>query len=162
MCREAARVGVDLIVLGDDAGHRNAPMISSQMWREFVLPLHRRIVEQLDVPVIWHSDGAIQSLLPMAIEAGFAGVHGLEPAAGIDLEEVKRIFGKDLVLIGNVDVRVLCSSDLDAVRAEVARCMRQAAPGGGYMISSCNSLFGGMKSQSIVEMYRHARMVGHY
>jgi uroporphyrinogen decarboxylase len=162
VCRQAARLGVDLIVLGDDAGHRNGPMISPRMWRQYVLPLHRRIVEQLDVPVIWHSDGAIQSLLPMAIEAGFAGVHGLEPAAGIDLGEVKRTFGKDLVLIGNVDVGVLCDSDLGAVRAEVARCIRQAAPGGGYMISSCNSLFRGMKSESIVEMCRYARMVGYY
>jgi uroporphyrinogen decarboxylase len=162
ICREATRLGVDLIVLGDDAGHRNAPMVSPRMWREYVLPLHRRIVEQLNVPVIWHSDGAIQSLLSMAIEARFAGVHGLEPAAGIDLGEVKRTFGEDLVLVGNVDVRVLCDSDLDAVRGEVARCVKQAAPGGGYMISSCNSLFRGMKSESIVEMYRYARTVGYY
>jgi len=156
MCQEAVSLGVDLIVLGDDAGHRDGPMISPPMWREYVLPLHRRIVEQLDVPVIWHSDGAIRSLLPTAVEAGFAGVHGLEPAAGINLGEVKRAFGKNLVLIGNVDVRVLFNSDLDAVRAEVDRCMKQAAQGGGYMLSSCNSLFRGMKSESIVEMYRYA------
>ena len=156
MCREAASTGVDMIVLGDDAGHRDGPIISPRMWREYVLPLHRRIVEQLDVPVIWHSDGAIQPLLPMAIEAGFAGVHGLEPAAGIDLGLVKQIYGKDLLLIGNVDVRVLCNSDLDAVRAEVTRCIKQAAPRGGYMLSSCNSLFKGMKPESIMEMYRHA------
>ena len=162
MCREAASLGVDLIVLGDDVGYRNAPMISPQMWREYVLPLHRRVVEQMDVPVIWHSDGDIQSLLPDAIEAGFAGVHGLEPAAGIDLGEVKRKFGKDLVIIGNVDVRVLCGTDLDAVRAEVTRCLKQAAMGGGYMISSCNSLFRGMKPESIVEMYRYAGTVGCY
>lgn len=162
MCREAATLGVDLIVLGDDAGYKDGPMISPRMWREYVLPLHRRVLKELDVLVIWHSDGAIQSLLPMAIEAGFAGVHGLEPAAGIDLGEVKRTFGKDLVLIGNVDVRVLCNSDLHGVRAEVARCMKQAAQGGGYMISSCNSLFRGMKSESIVEMYRYAGKIGHY
>ncbi len=93
-------------------------MISPRMWREFVLPYHRRIVDALDVPLIWHSDGDILPLLPQAIEAGFVGVHGLEPAAGIDLGMVKREFGQDLVLIGNVDVGVLCDSDLDAVRRE--------------------------------------------
>ena len=162
MCLKAANLGVDAIVLGDDAAHRGGPMISPQMWREYVLPCHRRIVEELNVPVIWHSDGAMESLLPMAIEAGFVGVHGLEPAAGIDLGEVKRRFGEDLVLVGNVDVNVLCGSDIEAVRREVERCMQQGAPRGGYMISSCNSLFGGMNPASIVEMYRYAGEIGLY
>lgn len=132
------------------------------MWREYVLPYHRRIVEQLDAPVIWHSDGAVESLLPTAIDAGFVGVHGLEPAAGIDLGEVKRKFGEDLVLVGNADVNILCSSDLNAVRGEVKRCIEQGAPGGGYMFSSCNSLFSGMNPASIREMYRHAGEIGLY
>ena len=162
MYRQAISLGVDVAVLGDDAGHNKGPMISPRMWREFILPYHRRIVEELDVPVIWHSDGAIESLLPMAVEAGFVGVHALEPAAGMDLGKLKREFGRDLVLIGNVDVTVLCNSDLDAVREEVTRCIEQGAPGGGYMIASCNSIFKGMKPASVVEMYRYAGEIGLY
>jgi uroporphyrinogen decarboxylase len=162
MCQKAASLGVDLIVLGDDAGHRGGPMIPPKMWRELVLPCHRSIVNELDIPVIWHTDGAIESLLPMAIEAGFRGVHGLEPAAGIDLGKVKRAFGDNLVLVGNVDVAVLCGSDVNAVRSEVTRCIEQGASGGGYMLSSCNSLFKGMNPASIVEMYRYAGRVGVY
>jgi len=162
MCQRAASLGVDLIVLGDDAGHRGGPMISPRMWHDFVLPCHRRIVDELDVSVIWHSDGGIESLLPMAIEAGFRGVHGLEPAAGIDLGKVKRAFGKNLILLGNVDVAVLCGSDLNAVRAEVTRCVEQGAPGGGYMLSSCNSIFKGMNPASVVQMYEYAGKIGLY
>ena len=162
MCQKAVSLGVDLIVLGDDAGHRGGPMIPPKMWRELVLPCHRSIVNELDIPVIWHTDGAIESLLPMAIEAGFRGVHGLEPAAGIDLGKVKRAFGDNLVLVGNVDVAVLCGSDLNAVRSEVTRCIEQGASGGGYMLSSCNSIFKGMNPASIVEMYRYAGKVGVY
>ncbi|HID61512.1 MAG TPA: hypothetical protein EYP49_02015 [Anaerolineae bacterium] len=126
------------------------------------LPYHRRIVEELDVPVIWHSDGAIESLLLMAIEAGFVGVHALEPAAGMDLGKVKREFGRDLVLIGNVDVSVLCNSDLEAVREEVERCIEQGAAGGGYMLASCNSIFNGMNPASVIEMFRYAGEIGLY
>ena len=79
--QKAIDMGAELLVLGDDAAHREAPMISPRSWRELVLPYHRRIVAALSVPVIWHSDGNVKSLLPMAIEAGFAGIHGLEPAA---------------------------------------------------------------------------------
>jgi len=160
--RRAVDLGVDVLVLGDDAAHKEGPMISPRMWRELVLPYHHRIVDKLDMPLIWHSDGDIESLLPMAIEAGFTGIHGLEPAAGIDLGEAKRKFGQDLVLIGNIDVRVLCDSDLGPVRREVTRCIEQGAPGGGYMIATCNSIFKGMNPISVAEMFRYEEEVGFY
>ena len=162
MYQKAATLGAEVLVLGDDAGHSEGPMISPAMWREFILPYHQRIVDALDAPMIWHSDGNIESLLPMAIEAGFAGLHGLEPMAGMSLVKTKQEYGKDLALIGNVDVRVLCDSDLAAVRDEVDRCIEQGAPGGGYMIASCNSIFEGMNPAAVAEMFRHEREVGNY
>ena len=162
MFDRAASLGAEILVLGDDAGHKGGPMISPQMWREFVLPYHRRIVEAARVPVIWHSDGDIISLLPMAIEAGFVGVHSLEPGAGMDLAKLKRDFGDELVFIGNVDTVVLCGDDLEAVRAEVRRCVEQGAAGGGYMFASCNSIFAGMNPAAVVEMYRYAGEIGLY
>lgn len=162
MFQKAINLGAEVLVLGEDAAHKGGPMISPQMWREFVLPYHARIVEEVDVPVIWHSDGDITSLLPVAVEAGFAGVHSLEPAAGVDLGQVKREFGDDLVLIGNVDPTPLCQSDLDAVREEVRRCIEQGAPGGGYMFSTCSSVFDGMNLEAVVEMFRYAGEIGSY
>lgn len=154
--QRALDLGAEVLVLGDDAAHRGAPMISTRMWREFVLPYHQRIVEALDAPVIWHSDGHILPLLPAAVEAGFVGVHGLEPAAGIDLGMVKREFGAALALIGNLDISVLFDNDLNAVQREVDRCMVQGAPGGGYMFATCNSIFDGMNAAAVVEMFRYA------
>ncbi len=155
MFQKAVNLGADVIIVGDDAGHNDGPMISPAMWREFVLPYHRQIVDALDAPVIWHSDGNVVSLLPMAIEAGFAGFHGLEPAAGIDLQQVKQDFGQALVLIGNIDVRVLCDNNLDAVRREVNRCLAQGAPGNGFMLATCNSIFEGMNPLAVAEMFRY-------
>jgi uroporphyrinogen decarboxylase len=162
MYQKATSLGAEVLVLGDDAGHREGPMLSPGMWRTFILPYHCRIIEALNVPVIWHSDGNVEALLPMAIEAGFAGFHGLEPAAGMDLARIKREFGQDLVLIGNVDVRVLCEPDLEAVRCEVDRCIQQGAPGGGYMLATCNSIFDGMNAAAVAEMFRYAGEVGFY
>jgi uroporphyrinogen decarboxylase len=154
--QQAASLGAEIIVVGDDAAHGSGPMISPRMWREFVLPYHRRIVDELGVPVIWHSDGNIVPLLPMAVEAGFVGVHGLEPRAGVDLGQVKQAFGKELVLVGNVDVSILCNDSLDAVRGEVDRALRQGAAGGGYMVSTCNSIFNGMNPNAVAEYFRCA------
>lgn len=162
MYEAAVNLGAEVLVLGDDAGHGEGPMISPRMWREFILPYHRQIVDALDVPMIWHSDGNVEVLLSMAIEAGFVGFHGLDPVAGMDLAKIKREFGRDLVLIGNVDVRVLFGSDLEAVRGEVDRCIEQGAPGGGYMIASCNSIFEGMNPAAVAEMFSYEGEVGFY
>ena len=108
----AVGLGADVVVLGDDAGSGRGLLISPPMWRKFVLPGHRRIVDALHAPVIWHSDGNVAALLPIAIEAGFVGFHGLDPPAGMDLAGIKKQYGDDLVLIGNADVRVLFGADL--------------------------------------------------
>jgi uroporphyrinogen decarboxylase len=160
--QKAIDLGAEVVVLGDDVAHQSGPMIAPAMWRQEILAYHRRIVEALNVPVIWHSDGDIEPLLPMAIEAGFIGVHGLEPAAGVDLSRVKRTFGRDLVLIGNVDVGVLCRPDRAAVRHEIDRCVVQGAPGGGFMVATCNSIFDGMDRSAVLEMFRYERQIGRY
>lgn len=82
------------------------------------------------------------------------GIHGLDPVAGMDLAQVKRDFGRDLALVGNVDVRVLCHSDLAAVRAEVDRCCARGEPG-GYMLASCNSIFKGANPSGVAELFRY-------
>jgi uroporphyrinogen decarboxylase len=157
----AIHLGAELLVLGDDAAFRAGPMVSPEMWREHILPYHCQIVRALSVPVIWHSDGNFEALLPMATEAGFVGVHGLEPAAGVDLARVQRNH-PHLVLVGNVDVGVLTNDDLTAVRREVARCMEQGAPSAGYMIATCNSIFHGMRYESVAELFRCEAEMGVY
>lgn len=167
MYQQAARLGAEVLILGDDVAHGGGPMISPRMWRKFVFPYHRAIVEAVDVPVIWHSDGNIESLLPAAIEAGFVGIHGIDPLAGMDLAKVKREFGRDLTLIGNVDVRVLFQPDLQAVRDEVDRCVAAGARGGGargggFMLASCNSICAGMHPAAVAELFRYEAEVGCY
>ncbi len=159
--QRAVELGAEVLVLGDDVGSTHGPMIPPAVWREMVLPLHRRIVEALNVPVIWHSDGNVEVLLPMAVEAGFAGVHGLDPIAGMDLGHIKRAFGQDLALVGNIDVRVLCGDDSGKVRAEVDRCLAEGVPGGGYLLATCNSIFEGLAPAMVAEYFRYgAERVG--
>lgn len=160
--QQAIRLGAEVIVLGEDSAHSSGSMISPEMWEEHILPYHRRIVYALNVPVIWHSDGDVRELLPYAVDAGFTGVHGLDPISGVSLEEIKSEYGQDLILIGNIDVRVLCEGNLDAVRSEVDRCIAHGGPGGGYMIASCNSIFEGMNRDAVVEMFRYQSEVGFY
>lgn len=151
--RQAVRLGAELIVIGDDAAHRGGPMISPAIWQQLVLPHHCRIVDELPVPVIWHSDGRMEELLPFAVQAGFAGIHGLEPPAGNNLATVKKQYGDKLVLIGNVDVNLLCGADQDTVRKEINRCLEE---GGDkmFMLSTSNSIFKGMNSATVKAYFK--------
>ena len=156
--REAIRLGAELIVIGDDAAHRGGPMISPQLWQQLVLPHHRRITEELSVPVIWHSDGRMEKLLPYALEAGFAGIHGLEPPAGNDLAEIKRQYGHKLLIIGNVDVNLLCGTDQEALKADINRCLEQ---GGStmFMLSTSNSIFRGMNPSTVKAYFQLLNLI---
>ncbi len=163
MIEQANAAEVDFIMIGDDVADSKGPMISLKNFREMVLPKYKEIVSASEIPLIWHSDGQIQPLLPFIIEAGFAGVHALEPDVGVNMGKIKEQYGDKLVLVGNLDVtNILTQSDLELVRKDVKRCIKQGAPGGGYLFSSSNSLFNGMYIESILEAYRYAKEIGYY
>ena len=82
-------------------------------------------------------------------------VHDARTAAGRIADFLYGDPSRDLALIGNLDVQVLFDDDLSNVRAEVDRCMAQANSQGGYMFSSCNSIFAGMSPLAVAEMYRY-------
>ena len=139
--------------MGDDSAHHGGPMISPRMWREFVLPYHRRIVESLPVPVIWHSDGNIAKLLPMAVEAGFAGIHGLEPWS-LSLEPSRPTMAANWFCWA----MRMCACYVTRI---LKRCGPRSAAAwpragsSGYMFSSCNSIFTGMNPAAVREFFRY-------
>jgi len=163
IARHAQDLGVDFVVMGDDVAYKGRTFVSPEDFEELAIPHYRRIVEALDVPLIWHSDGFIEPLLDLAVEAGIHGIHAMEPTAGNDMGRIKERYGHRLVLLGNVDsVEVLTRSDLDRVRADVDRCIRQAKRGGGYMLDSSNSLHAQCTVEAVCEMYSYALEVGFY
>jgi uroporphyrinogen decarboxylase len=159
----AVELGVDFVILGDDMGFKGHGYVSPSDFKELAFPYYRRIVDSISVPVFWHSEGYIRDYLPMAIEAGIKGIHAIEPEAGMDMGEIKREFGKDLVLLGNMDGnQVLCQPDLRLVRKEVDRCLREGMEGGGYMLSIAGSAHEGVQLEALIEMCRYLQEAGIY
>lgn len=159
----AVELGVDFVIMGDDLGFKGHGYVSPSDFKELAFPYYRRIVDSLSVPVFWHSEGYIRDYIPMAIEAGIKGIHGIEPSAGMDMGEIKREFGKDLVLIGNADGNyVLCQPDLELVRREVERCLREGMEGGGYIFSVAGSVHEGIQLEALIEMCRYVKEIGFY
>jgi len=163
ICMYAQDLGADFVVMGDDVAYKGKTFVSPDDFRELAIPHFKRIVDALDIPVLWHSDGFIEPLIGLGVEAGFKGLHAIEPVAGNDLGRVKEKYGDKLVLLGNVDcVTVLTTTDLELVREDVDRCMGHAKKGGGYMLATSNSLHTSCTLEAVKEMYRYGAEVGKY
>jgi len=163
IAKYGAELGADMVVMGDDVAFKGRTFISPKDFKEIVIPMYKKICQEVGIPLIWHSDGYITPLMEGAIEAGFAAIQGLEPAAGVNLGDLKKKYGEKIILIGNVDAsNALCQSNLEIVRKEVERCMEEAKSGGMYMLSDSNSLHVGCKTEAIFEMYRYAKEIGRY
>lgn len=162
----AAEEGADVLLTGDDYATSAGPFMSPTMFRKFVLPyLSRaiRLAHSYGLPFIKHTDGNIWKILDMMVEAGIDGLHPIEPHAGMDIGEVKRRYGDKICLVGNVDcTSLLPMGTPEEVEEAVKETIAKAAPGGGYILSSSNSIHPGVKPENFLAMVKAARKYGKY
>lgn len=159
-------IGVDAIWVKGDYATTKWPMLSREHFIKHVIPVLKSLVDeahQLGVPVMKHTDGNIMPIIDLIINTGINGLHPIDPNAGMDLGEIKRLYGDQICLMGNVDcASILTWGSTDDVRNDVKRCMLQAAKGGGYICMSSNSIHSSVKPENYVAMIRAAREYGQY
>jgi uroporphyrinogen decarboxylase len=158
--------GVDGMWGGHDWASNRGPVFSPRHFHQFVFPRLKQIVDlchRYGVPYIKHTDGNVNSLLDDLVAAGVDAFQAIEPRAGMDIAQLKRDYGRRLVLIGNVDCStVLVDGPVEAVQAQTEAIIRAAAPGGGFLLSSSNSIHPGVKPEYYLAMLDTARQVGVY
>lgn len=160
------QAGIDAIFFADDYGSSAAPLMSPAHFRKHILPHLERMVssfKKLGAPVIMHSDGNIRPLLDSIVPIGISGYHPIEREAKMNIEEIKRSYGKDICLVGNVNNKTtLVSGSVEDVRREVKECIRIAAPGGGYILASDHSVHDDIPNENIFALYEAGREFGKY
>ena len=166
ICRNAVRAGADIVLLGDDYASNSGPFCSPAHFRQLPWPHLRRVIAAVHAEgglVIKHSDGNIWSLLEMIIEAGADGINPLEPTAGMDIAQVKARYGARVCLVGNIDCGALLSHGTPGeVEAAVKRCLADAAVGGGFILSSSNSIHSSVRPENFVAMVTATQRWGRY
>ena len=65
---------------------------------------------------IKHTDGNIMPILDQLVEANPHALHSLDPQGGVDIAEVKRLYGERVCLIGNVNCGKLDTGTDEEVR----------------------------------------------
>ena len=161
IAERAAGLGFDFFASTDDMAFKSAPFFSPAVFRDLVLPRYRRVAEKLTIPWVVHSDGNMLPFLDDLTAVGISGFHPVEKGA-MDIRAVKRAYGRRLCLLGNVDMDLLARGTPEAVEAEVRGLIRDLAPGGGYIVTSGNSLAAYLLPENVLAMARAVQRYGKY
>jgi uroporphyrinogen decarboxylase len=155
---------LDMIKIGDDLGTQDRLLMSPQMYRSLLKPIHadyiQFIKERTRAKVFFHTDGDVFDLVEDFIEIGVDVLNPIQTSAGrmSNLAELKRRAAGRLVLCGAIDThRVLPTGTPEDVRAEVRRVMDVLSPGGGYMLSSVHTIMDDVPPENILAMVDEAR-----
>ena len=164
--RNAIRAGADVIVLGDDYAHNRGPLMSPDLFEKIILPRLKKMIDLIlaeGALCIKHSDGNIYALLDMIVTAGADGINPIEPVAGMDLKTVKKLVGGSICVCGNIDcARLLPHGATGDVRQTVRRAIADAGAGGGYILTSSNSIHSSCKPENFAAMVMAGKEFGRY
>jgi len=139
--------GADFVNLVNDVAFNEGPFISPRQFSEFVTPYLTRQVQRIrerGAIAIVHSDGNLMPILEDMVSTGPHVLHSIDSMAGMDIAEVKRLTYGRVALMGNVQCSLLQDGPKEAIRASALYCLEHAAPGGGYIFSTSNTIFPGM------------------
>jgi uroporphyrinogen decarboxylase len=124
---------IDVFGFWEDMAYKAGPLISPAMVRKYMLPRYRRVVDFgrrhgvhffcLD------TDGHMNSLIPVFMDAGIDILYPFEVQAGMDVAAIRRKYGRDLRIWGGVDKRRLTCGFAE-IDAEIHRHRELIAEGG--------------------------------
>ena len=140
--------GLDGFALCSDYCFNDNPFLSPAQFSEFITPYLKKLIKgyrDMGFYVIKHTDGNIIPILDQLLECEPHAIHSLDPQGGVDIAEVKRIAGNKVCLIGNVDCSLMDSGTDEEVVESVEYALRNGSPGGGYIFSTSNCIYTGMK-----------------
>lgn len=155
--------GLDVALLCSDYCYNSGPFLSPAMFDEYITPFLAKICKagrDDGMLMIKHTDGNIMPIINSLVEAGPNALHSIDPMAGVDIREVKRLYGDRVALCGNVHCAAMQTGTDDEVRESVEYCLKYGGEGGGYIFATSNVPFKGMppeRYQMILDIWKAHR-----
>lgn len=140
--------GLDGFALCSDYCLNQGPFLSPGQFSEFVTPYLAELVKGYRAQgyyVIKHTDGNIMPIVDQLVQANPHALHSIDPQAGVDIAEIKKRYGSQLCLIGNVNCGLLDTGTDEQVVESARYALRHGMPGGGYVFSTSNCIYTGMR-----------------
>lgn len=140
--------GLDGFAMCSDYCLNVGPFLSPDQFSEFVTPYLARLTKgyrDMGYYTIKHTDGNIMPIIDQLVETNPHALHSIDPQAGVDIAEVKKLYGKRVCLIGNVNCGLLQTGTEEQAKESARYALRSGMPGGGYIFSTSNCIYTGMQ-----------------
>jgi uroporphyrinogen-III decarboxylase len=161
VAERACKLGFDVFATTDDMAFKSAPFFSPKVFHDLVMPRYHKLEKAVTLPWIIHSDGNLMPFMDDLISLGIAGIHPNEKGA-MEPRVTKQVYGKRVCVLGNVDLNLLGLGTPDEVDSEVRGLIRDLAPGGGYIVTSGNSLASYCRPENVLALSNAVQKYGKY
>jgi uroporphyrinogen decarboxylase len=156
------RFVLDWLWTGDDVGGQETMILNPKRWRESIRPHLAGIFavgKQHNLPVAYHSCGAIRPIIPDLIEIGLDVLNPIQcNCPGMEPSSLKKEFGRNLAFMGGVDTQeLLPRGTTDEVFRETRTLIEEmTTDGGGYILAASHSVPPETPLENIFAMYAAA------
>jgi hypothetical protein len=120
--RVTRKIIVDHLTVHEDMAGKSGSLVGPNLISEFITPYYLRIWDMLRnrgaTSFQQDSDGNMNAVIPAFLDAGLTCMYPMEPAAGMDIVQVRKTYGKRLGVMGGIDKHVL-RKDKSAIRTEL-------------------------------------------
>ncbi|MDW8061984.1 MAG: uroporphyrinogen decarboxylase family protein [Nitrososphaerota archaeon] len=146
-------VKLDYVSIWEDMCYNRGPHISPKLFEEFMLPCYKKLTgflrgKGIDIIMV-DTDGNHEVLNDLLVEGGVNCLYPLEAAAGMDAVKLRERYGEKLLMIGNIDKRVIAVGG-SALRREVERKITLTEEG-GYIVSTDHAVSADISFHNYVE-----------
>lgn len=148
-----------VFICGTDFGTQDSTFCAPEQFDEMWLPYYRRINDWIHTNTSWktfkHSCGAVESFMPLFINAGFDIINPVQIAArGMDPAHLKKTYGNELVFWGGgIDTqKTLPYGTPEKVREEVLRLCEVFGRDGGFVFNTIHNIQANVPVENIVAM----------
>ena len=157
-CMEKAGGMAEAVFCGDDFGSQKGLLISPAMWRKYIKPRYKILIEHVHkhgLKYLHHSCGGIRPIISDMVEIGTDILNPIQPlAAGMDPEELGKEFGKDLVFYGGIDEQhTLPYGTPQDVMTETRHCIDTLGMYNGYIVSPSHAFQPDTPLENLLAMY---------
>lgn len=156
---------LDGFALCSDYCFNDNPFLSPNQFSEFITPYLKKLIagqKELGFYTIKHTDGNIMPILDQLLECEPHALHSLDPQAKVDMAEMKKIAGDKVCLIGNVNCSLMDSGTEEEVAESARYALKHGMPGGGYIFSTSNCVYTGMRLERYKLIHDIWKQEGNY
>lgn len=131
------QVEIDAVIFSEPIGGNDRPLLSPEMFEEFVFPSYEPVLEVVRrhgiETIIFRTYANTRHLIPSILKAGFTCLWACETnVEAMNYLDIRQEFGKELRLIGGIDLDALRSGK-EAIRQELEGKVPPLLQSGGYI-----------------------------